>query len=191
MCWTSSHFSVTIMPILCHAERQPTRFGRILIQKIGPTTDVFLPTDPRISMAMDQTLKDQKVDHELCQLCYSRAFGFRGSELCWKSLPKDGGAKLGRLINVSKDYEKLVFTKKLFVEFRENYWFVPYVVYINAFDCFFWGSNVQSEWKLFLHPKFRPEPCGKFSKFCHQLLKSCSEELPQRAGVMFHCGLSL
>lgn len=88
-------------------------------------------------MAMDQTLKDQKVDHELCQLCYSRAFGFRGSELCWKSLPKDGGAKLGRLINVSKDYEKLVFTKKLFVEFRENYWFVPYVVYINAFDCFF------------------------------------------------------
>ena len=86
---------------------------------------------------MDQTLKDQKVDHELCQLCCSRTFGFRGSELCWKSLPKDGGAKLGRLINVSKDYEKLVFTKKLFVEFRENDCFVPYVVYINAFDCFF------------------------------------------------------
>lgn len=88
---------------------------------------------------MDQSLKDQKVDHELCQLCCSRAFGFRGSELCWKSLPKDGGAKLGRLINVSKDYEKLVFTKKLFVEFGESDCFVPYVVYINAFDCFFEG----------------------------------------------------
>ena len=128
----------------CHNHANPMSRGKATYQirtdigsEDGPTTDVFLPTDPRISMAMDQTLKDQKVDHELCQLCCSRAFGFRGSELCWKSLPKDGGAKLGRLINVSKDYEKLVFTKKLFVEFRENYWFVPYVVYINAFDCFF------------------------------------------------------